>query len=549
MLSPKKMLPKNTLIFPDRPLALNSPFYIRRSPSEELAYTELEKSGSLLRVTAPRKMGKSSLMLRLIDYAETLGYRTVLINFLQVDQEIFESSHKFLRWLCINVARQLKLEPKLEEYWDEDMGSKVSSTLYFELYIFPQISCPLFLVFNELNIVFEHTNITQNFLPLIRFWYEQSRHNQTWKNIHLFLVQSTEFYVSLNINQSPFNIGLSIELPPFTVNQVQNLAERYHLNFSDPQIQKLTHLVGGHPYLLHLAIYHLANNLISLEDLLKKAPTLEGIYKEHLQYIWLILHKKTELAIAMQRVATSKIDIQLEPIIAYQLYSLNLVDFNENYCTPSCELYRLYFSTQILSENHNTPINLKQLQEENKLLKSLVYIDTLTQVFNRREFDRSVDIEWKRMMREIAPLSLILCDIDHFKIYNDTYGHQAGDHCLKAVAQAIRDMVRRPGDMVARYGGEEFVIVLPQTDAKGAMYIAESVLENINALALPFKTDKLPNRRVPIITISLGVATAIPGVDAINIETLFSATDQALYKAKRNGRDQVKLSSFLRFQY
>jgi diguanylate cyclase (GGDEF)-like protein len=251
----------------------------------------------------------------------------------------------------------------------------------------------------------------------------------------------------------------------------------------------------------------------------------------------------------MQRVATSKIDIQLEPIIAYQLYSLNLVDFNENYCTPSCELYRLYFSTQILSENHNTPINLKQLQEENKLLKSLVYIDTLTQVFNRREFDRSVDIEWKRMMREIAPLSLILCDIDHFKIYNDTYGHQAGDHCLKAVAQAIRDMVRRPGDMVARYGGEEFVIVLPQTDAKGAMYIAESVRENINALALPFKTDKLPNRRVPIITISLGVATAIPGVDAINIETLFSATDQALYKAKRNGRDQVKLSSFLRFQY
>lgn len=150
------------------------------------------------------------------------------------------------------------------------MGSKVSSTLYFELYIFPQINCPLFLVFNELNIVFEHINISQNFLPLIRFWYEQSRHNQTWKNIHLFLVQSTEVYVSLNINQSPFNIGLSIELPPFTVNQVQNLAERYHLNLSDTQIQELTHLVGGHPYLVHLAIYHLANNLISLENLLKK---------------------------------------------------------------------------------------------------------------------------------------------------------------------------------------------------------------------------------------------------------------------------------------
>ncbi|WP_234996694.1 AAA-like domain-containing protein [Planktothrix sp. PCC 11201] len=543
------MLPKNTLIFPDRPLALNSPFYINRSPSEELAYTELEKSGSLLRVKAARKMGKSSLMLRLIDYAETLGYRTVLIDFLQVDQEIFKNTDKFLRWLCINVARKLEIDPKLDDYWDEDMGSKVSCTLYFEIYIFPQINCPLFLVFNELNIVFEYTNISQNFLPLIRFWYEQSRHNLAWKNLHLFLVQSTEVYISLNIHQSPFNIGLSIELPPFTVTQVQNLAERYHLSLSDTQIQKLTCLVGGHPYLVHLAIYHLANNLISLEDLLKKAPTLEGIYKEHLQSLWLFLHNKPELVIAMQRVATSKIGIQLEPIIAYQLYSLGIVNLKENYCTLSCELYHLYFSTQILSENPNAPINLKQLQEENRLLKSLVYIDTLTQVFNRRQFDRSVDIEWKRMMREIAPLSLILCDIDHFKIYNDTYGHQAGDQCLRAVAQAIRDGVQRPADLVARYGGEEFVIVLPQTDAKGAMYIAESVRKNIKTLALPFNTDQLPNRRVPIITISLGVATAIPGVDAMDIKTLFSATDEALYEAKKNGKDQVKLSSFLRFQY
>ncbi len=549
MPSLNKMSPENTLIFPDRPLALNSPFYIRRSPGEELAYAELEKSGSLLRVKAAKKLGKSSLMLRLIHRAEILGYRPVLIDFMQVDQEIFQSSDKFLRWLCINVARQLKLDPKLEDYWDEDMGSKVSCTLYFEFYILPQINCPLFLVFNELNIVFEHTNISQNFLPLIQFWYEQSRHNPTWKNIHLFLVQSTEVYVSLNINQFPFNIGLSIELPPFTVNQVQNLAERYHLNLSDTQIQKLTHLVGGHPYLVHLAIYHLANNLISLENLLKKAPTLEGIYKDYLESLWLILHNKPELASAMKRVATSGVDIQLEPIIAYQLNSLGLVNLEENYCRAFCELYRVYFGSQIIGENQNNPVNLKQLEAENKLLKSLVYIDTLTQVFNRRQFDRSVDIEWKRMMREIAPLSLILCDIDHFKIYNDTYGHQAGDQCLRAVARAISDIIQRPGDLVARYGGEEFVIILPQTDAKGAIYIAEAVREQIKALALPFNSDKLPHRRVPIITISLGVASAIPGVDALDIESLFLATDEALYEAKKNGRDQVKLSSLLRFQY
>jgi diguanylate cyclase (GGDEF)-like protein len=543
------MCHQNTLAMPDRPLALNSPYYIRRSPSEEWAYTELKKPGSLLQVKAAKKMGKSSLMLRLIDHAETLGYRTVLIDFLQVDQEIFENGNKFFRWLCINVARQLKLDPKLEDYWNEDMGSKVSCNLYFEQYIFSLINCPLFLVFNELNIVFEHTNISQDFLPFIRFWYEQSRHNYPWKNLHLFLVQSTEVYVSLNVHQSPFNIGLAIELPAFTADQCQNLAQRYQLNLNNDQIEILTHLVGGHPYLVHLALYHLGNDLITLEDLLKKAPTLEGIYRDYLRSLWLIVQKKPELAIAMQRLANSTVSLQLEPIIADQLYSLGLVNLEGNYCRLSCELYRLYFGSQILSEHQNNLVNLQQLEQENKLLKSLVYVDTLTQIFNRRQFDRCIEIEWKRMMREIAPLSLILCDIDHFKIYNDTYGHQAGDQSLRAVAQAIRDVVQRPADLVARYGGEEFVIVLPQTDAKGAVYIAEVVRENIKTLALPFDTDKLPNRPASIITISLGVASTIPGVDAGDIETLFLATDEALYEAKKNGRDRVQLSSFLRFQY
>ena len=143
----------------------------------------------------------------------------------------------------------------------------------------------------------------------------------------------------------------------------------------------------------------------------------------------------------------------------------------------------------------------------------------------------------------------MLCDIDYFKIYNDTYGHQAGDQCLKNVAQAIRNVVQRPGDLVARYGGEEFVIILPKTDAQGALYIADSIRENLKSLALPFKTEQLPNRSQPIVTISIGVASTIPGVDTEDIDTLFLAADEALYESKRNGKDQVKLSSFLKFKY
>ncbi|VXD13010.1 Diguanylate kinase [Planktothrix serta PCC 8927] len=539
---------KEVIEFPDSPIPLDSKFYIQRLPCEGLAYAEIEKSGSLLRVKAPRKMGKSSLMLRLMNHAEVLGYRTVLIDFLQTDTAIFENTNKFFRWLCVNIARQLELEPKLTDYWDEDMGSKVSCTLYLESYILPQINQPLFLAFNELNCVFEYNNIIQDFLPLIRFWYEQGRQNKIWQNLNLVLVQSTEVYVSLNVNQSPFNIGLAIELPAFNLDQVKDLAKRYQINLRADQIQKLTDLVGGHPYLVHLALYHLGCDLITFEELLQTSATLTGIYRDHLQSLWVILHKKPELAMAMQRVATASESIQLEPMIAYQLYSLGLVNLAGNYCASSCELYRLYFGLQLLRNNQDDAVKLKQLQQENSLLKALVYIDPLTEVANRRQFDHRIEIEWKRMLREIAPLSLVVCDIDHFKIYNDTYGHQAGDQCLREVAQAIRSVVQRPGDLVARYGGEEFVLILPQTDAKGALYIAEAVRQKIKALALPFKTEKLPARHESV-SISLGVASTIPGVDAGDIGTLFLAADEALYESKNNGRDQVKLSSFLQFQY
>ena len=539
----------DTREFPDGPISLDSNFYIQRFPCENLAYAEIQKKGSLMRLKAPKKMGKSSLILRLLHHAETLGYRTVSIDFLQTDTAIFENPQKFFKWLCINIARQLNIEPNLNDYWDDEVGNKISCTLYLETYIFPTIDSSIVLSFNELNRVFEYQNISQDFLPLIRFWYEQGRQTQIWQKIHFILVQSTEVSVSLNIHQSPFNIGLAIELPIFTLEQVQDLAERYQLNLKAHEIQKLTNLVGGHPYLVHLALYHLGSNLITFDDLLKTAPTLTGIYQDHLQSLWLILQQKPELALAMKRVGTATESIQLEPMIAYQLSSLGLVNLQGNDCLSSCELYRLYFNWKLLNENLPNAHKLQQLQQENKVLKALVYLDPLTEVANRRQFDHCITVEWKRMMREISPLSLVLCDIDYFKIYNDTYGHQAGDQCLKNVAQAIRNVVQRPGDLVARYGGEEFVIILPKTDAQGALYIADSIRENLKSLALPFKTEQLPNRSQPIVTISIGVASTIPGVDTEDIDTLFLAADEALYESKRNGKDQVKLSSFLKFKY
>ncbi|HLO49478.1 MAG TPA: AAA-like domain-containing protein [Kamptonema sp.] len=532
---------------PGSPIAVNSRFYIERPPSEALAYTELCKPGSLIRIRAPRKMGKSSLMLRLINQADIFGYHTVNIDFQQADAAILESIDKFLRWLCINVARQLKLAPNLDDYWDENMGSKVSCTIYFEEYLLKQINTTLVLVLNEVNRLFQCHDIAQDFFPLLRFWHEQARQSRVWQSLRLVLVHSTELYVSLSINQSPFNVGLTLKLPEFTSEQVLDLAQRHGINLSNHQIEQLMKMVGGHPYLVHLAIYNLYYQG-TLEDLLKEAPTQMGIYKDHLQNLWIILQKEPELAAALEEIITTSSSVQLDPLVAYQLDSMGLIKFEGNNALIFCELYRLYFGEKSLKIKSENVLYLEQLEQENKKLQSLVYFDTLTQIANRRQFDDCFQIDWKRMVQSGEPISLILCDIDYFKIYNDSYGHQGGDDCLRQVAQAICQVVQSPSDLVARYGGEEFVIVLPRTDATEAMNIAEKVRLNIKQIALPFKSHKFSGLPNSVVTISLGVACTIPTANNLP-ETLLLEADKALYRSKREGRNCTTLSSVLNFRF
>ena len=119
------------------------------------------------------------------------------------------------------------------------------------------------------------------------------------------------------------------------------------------------------------------------------------------------------------------------------------------------------------------------LEKANRELQRLSVLDDLTQVANRRRFDEALNEEWQRLSRDRAPLSLIFCDIDYFKLYNDTYGHQTGDDCLRAVADTIGTNCQRPGDFVARYGGEEFIVILPNTEAEGAVHLAEDIRQEI----------------------------------------------------------------------
>ncbi len=171
-------------------------------------------------------------------------------------------------------------------------------------------------------------------------------------------------------------------------------------------------------------------------------------------------------------------------------------------------------------------------------LEKLSVIDGLTKIANRRKLDRYLVAEWKRLTREKKPLSLIICDVDYFKLYNDTYGHQRGDLCLKSIAQAISKVIKRPADLVARYGGEEFVIVLPNTDIDGAKYLAQQVRLQIASL-------KIPHINSPIdlyATLSFGVASCIPNGETSH-DALILATDKALYDAKELGRNRIVKSA------
>lgn len=177
-----------------------------------------------------------------------------------------------------------------------------------------------------------------------------------------------------------------------------------------------------------------------------------------------------------------------------------------------------------------------RLSTANKELKNLALRDPLTKVFNRRYFDDKLQKEWKRLQRIPSPLSIIMCDIDCFKSYNDTYGHQVGDECLQMVAESISNTLKRPADCVARYGGEEFIIILPYTPPKGALKVAEAIKNGIRKLNIPHAASSVSS----IVTVSIGVAGSIPTRDD-NPILLVEAADQALYLAKAQGRDRVQM--------
>lgn len=555
--------------FPSGPIPIDSPFYIERPPIEALVAAEIKQPGCVIRIKACRQMGKSSLLHRIVAYARSLDYCTVHIDFREADQTIFSSLDRFLRWFCINVSRRLQLEPDLENYWDEEMGSKVSCKIYFSNYLLEQINAPIVLVLNEVNQLFEHPDITQDFLPMLRFWHELAKQDETWQKLRLVLAHTTDVYVPLNLNQSPFNVGLAVKLPPFTAAQVQELAQRYELNWTDAagkdQAALLQHLVGGHPYLVSLALYHLRQGELTMEQLLTSAATPTGIYSSHLRQILSLLQENLQLLSALQQVVVAEAQVQLEAIAAHKLESMGLIRLEGKLAQPSCELYRCYFYQQLsnqtgldgqfssatslsigssvtdsVPEDITNPIASYTASNLPNHLSS--HSNRSPQLISYQSLHQSLAALWQEGVDEDVLLSLIRCEVDYFQYFVDAYGTETGESCLREIAKIIQECTEFQQVLIARHGHAEFTIVVSKADLSTIAAIAESIRANVQALAIAHDHSRVSGFPSQVITVSVGVSGVIPDRDTIP-DLLLSTAEQALHQARRQGRNRVSLHS------
>ena len=323
--------------------------YVERFPVESACYQQLLTPGALVRVKAPNFMGKTALIARMskkIICQE--GYRTVYINFHLAQQTDFSNIDRFLKWFCISVGQALGLKNRLEDYWDEEYStSKVDCTDYFEKYLLAQADSPLLLCLDEVDRIFPHQEIASEFLGLLRAWHEQAKTRPVWQKLRLLLAHSTEVYIRLDIDSSPFNVGLPLELPEFEASQVQELAQLHGLEIQENELQLLIEQVGGHPYLIEQAFSSLRlRGRHSLAELLAMSTTDSGIYSNYLRHLWRLLQKKPQLSAALKKVFQNPSGVQLNPQESYKLNSMGLVRVQGDNVTIRCNLYKEYFKNK-----------------------------------------------------------------------------------------------------------------------------------------------------------------------------------------------------------
>jgi DNA-binding CsgD family transcriptional regulator len=336
-----------TLESPEGPVRAKSPFYIERRQIDSECYQNILQPGSLIRIKGAKKAGKTSLLNRLIVQAKQQNYHIVRLNFLDVETALYSDLKAFLNWFCGQICNQLKLQPTAMDF---SKNILVDCKTFFQQEILETLNNPIVLAMEEVDCIFPYP-IAVEFFTLIRSWFEETKKLEIWENLRMVLLHSTNVYVNMNVNQSPFNVGLPVELSEFTCEMVETLAKRHNLPLQAGEIESLIEIIGGHPYLVRLAFYRLALRQVNLETLLQELKENGGIYQPYLQSQSATLDNYPQLKEALKQVINTNLPVPLEEKLKFQLLSTALVKLDGNKIIPSCKLYRDYFDREFSSLN------------------------------------------------------------------------------------------------------------------------------------------------------------------------------------------------------
>lgn len=326
---------------------VESRLYIRRKV-DEVGAGLIARKGQTLTIKGARQMGKSSLVMQLLDTALKAGKRVAFIDFQELDSSAFASDEAFFRTFCAILSDRLELQNQVNSSWDSALGNVQSCGRYMGNYVLKALNAPLVLALDEVDRLFD-APFRSDFFGMLRSWHGKRAQPTApaWKKLDLVLVTSTEPYLLIeNLQQSPFNVGELLELSDFSAEEVKRLNQLHGPAMSPEEEQRLLALLGGHPYLLRLALYRVATRRMSVTELLTATDLEGGPFGDHLRHLLFLVNRREELVEGMRELLLQ--GKCRDATVLHQLRSAGLARQEGDKALPRCELYARYFGKHLL---------------------------------------------------------------------------------------------------------------------------------------------------------------------------------------------------------
>jgi hypothetical protein len=333
------------LEMPEGTMDPQSTFYIERD-GDRIALEAIQRQGVTITIKAPRQMGKSSLLMRIMDGAARQEKRVAFLDFQLFDHAGLTDADTFYRQFCLWLTDELELEDKVDDYWRQPLGNSQRCTRYVSRHLLKSLNSPVLFAMDEVDSIFE-TDFRSDFFGMLRSWHNSRRAGSIWKNFDLALVTSTEPYQLIeNLNQSPFNVGEIIELTDFSPDQLADLNRRHGSPVDPAAEEQLLALLGGHPYLTRRALYLVASQRLTVNDLFNQAIDDHGPFGDHLRHHAFRLHGQPDLIEGLRQVISQ--NICPDERVFFRLRGAGLVRRTTGETVlPRCQLYATYFRERL----------------------------------------------------------------------------------------------------------------------------------------------------------------------------------------------------------